>query len=129
MKSGWELGGRCCPERGGMDFCGFGWMGRPFVDERSHLSREIFGQRRHPCLMNWTLVGRRSAASVVEVEDRRMKAGEVAEAVPGQKMALGLSRTSDRFGLGGELLADQYHFDCSRLRLTGNAALHIRLGT
>ena len=58
-----------------------------------------------------------------------MKAEEVVEAVPGQKMAVGFSRTSDRFGLGGELLADQYRFGYSRSRLTGNAALHIRSRT
>ena len=64
---------------------------------------------------------------MVEVERRRTKAGEVVEAVPGQKMAAGFLRMSGRFGFGEGLLVDQCHFGCSRSHLTGNVVLHMQL--
>lgn len=54
-----------------------------------------------------------------------MKAEEVVEAVSGQKMAVGFSRTSGRFGLGGGLLVDRCRSGCSRSRLTGSAVLRM----
>ena len=58
-----------------------------------------------------------------------MKAVEAAEAEPGQKMAVGFSRTFGRFGLRERLLVDQCRFGCSMSRLTGSAVSRMRLGT
>lgn len=58
-----------------------------------------------------------------------MRAEEVVEAVPGQKMGVGFSRTSDRFGLGGGLLVDQCRFGCSRSHPTDSAVLRMRSKT
>lgn len=104
-------------------------MGQPFGGERSHLSHEIFGQRRHPYLMSWRLEERRSAALVVEVEGRQTKAVAVVEGALGQKTAVGFWRTSGRSGPGGGLLVDQCRFGCSRLRLTDNAVLRMQSDT
>lgn len=66
---------------------------------------------------------------MVEMEGRRMKAEVVVEAVAGQKMTVGFSRTSGRFGLGRGLLVDQCRPGCSRSRLTGNAVSRMRSET
>ena len=65
---------------------------------------------------------------MVELGDRRTKGEEVVEEVPARKMAVGSLRMSDRFGLGGGLLADQCRFGCSRSHLTGNVVLRMQLG-
>ena len=66
---------------------------------------------------------------MVEVEDRRTKAEEVVEAVPGQRRGVESLRMSGRFGLGGGLLVGQCHFGCSRSRLTGDVVSRMQLGT
>ena len=65
----------------------------------------------------------------MEVEDRQMKVKEVVEAVPGQKMGVGFSRTSGRFALDEGLLVGQCRSDCSRSRLRGSVVLRMRLVT
>ncbi len=55
-----------------------------------------------------------------------MKAKEVVEAVPDQKMAVVFLTMSGRFELGVGLLVDQGRFGYSRSRLTDNVVLRMQ---